>query len=78
MYAPPIPITYRKIYHTVKKGETLASIGKRFGVSTEDMKRLNPKGAVVGEKVTMEVRAVSKAKGKPKTSPKGKPKTNVG
>jgi membrane-bound lytic murein transglycosylase D len=76
MYAPPIPITYRKIYHTVKRGETLASIGKRFGVSTEDMKRLNPKGAIVGEKVTMEVRAVSKPK--KRAAPKGKTKTAAG
>ncbi len=57
MYAPPIPITYRRIYHTVQRGETLASIGRRFGVSVEDMKRLNPQGAVVGERVFMEVRA---------------------
>jgi membrane-bound lytic murein transglycosylase D len=60
MYAPPIPITYRRIFHTVKPGETLASIGRRFGVSLEDMKRWNPKGAPVGEKVFMEVRAVAK------------------
>jgi membrane-bound lytic murein transglycosylase D len=80
MYAPPIPITYKRIYHTVKKGETLASLGKRFGVELADMKRLNPNGAVVGEKVTMEVRAVSKAKAKPKakSTPKGKPKTASG
>ena len=79
MYAPPIPITYRRIYHTVKVGETMASIARRYGVSLEDMKRLNPKGAVVGERVTMEVRASAKAKpkGKPKAAPKGKPKKNV-
>jgi membrane-bound lytic murein transglycosylase D len=70
MYAPPIPITYRRIYHTVKPGETLASIGKRYRVSLADMQRWNPKGAVVGQKVTMEVRA--KARGKPRTPPKGK------
>jgi membrane-bound lytic murein transglycosylase D len=57
MYAPPIPITYRRIYHTVKPGETLDSIGRRYGVALEDMKRLNPNGAVVGERVFMEVRA---------------------
>jgi membrane-bound lytic murein transglycosylase D len=57
MYAPPIPITYRRIYHTVQPGETLASIGRRFGVSLEDMKRLNPQGAVAGQRVFMEVRA---------------------
>ena len=70
MYAPPIPITYRRIYHTVKPGETLASIAKRYRVSLEDLKRWNPKGAVVGERVTMEVRAA--AKGKSRSSSKGK------
>jgi len=72
MYAPPIPITYRRIYHTVKPGETLASIARRYRVSLEDMKRWNPKGAAVGERVTMEVRA--KSKGKPRSAPKGKPR----
>ena len=62
MYAPPIPITYRRIYHTVKPGETLASIGRRFGVSPEDMKRWNPGGAVVGQRVFMEVRTARKGK----------------
>jgi len=74
MYAPPIPITYRRIYHTVKPGETLPSIARRYQVSPEDMKRWNPKGAVVGERVTMEVRASAKAKGKPRAAGKGKPK----
>jgi membrane-bound lytic murein transglycosylase D len=60
MYAPPIPVTYRRIYHTVQAGETLASIGRRFGISLEDMKRLNPQGAVVGQRVFMEVRATGK------------------
>jgi membrane-bound lytic murein transglycosylase D len=80
MYAPPIPITYRRIYHTVKPGETLVSIGRRYGVSLEDIKRLNPKGAVVGQRVTMEVRSSGKAKpkGKPRAQPKGKPKKNAG
>jgi hypothetical protein len=79
MYAPPIPITYRRIYHTVRPGETLTSIARRYGVSLEDMKRLNPKGAVVGERVTMEVRATGKAKskGKARSQPKGKPKKSA-
>jgi membrane-bound lytic murein transglycosylase D len=77
MYAPPIPITYRKIYHTVKPGETLASIARRYRVSLEDVKQWNPKGAVVGQRVTMEVRASAKAKPKPRTAPKGKLKKNV-
>jgi len=78
MYAPPIPITYRKIYHTVKPGETLASIAKRYRVSAEDMKQWNPKGAVVGQRVAMEVRSSAKPKPKPRPQPKGKPKKNVG
>ena len=73
MYAPPIPITYRRIYHTVKPGETLASIAQRYRVSLEDMKRWNPKGALVGQRVTMEVRAVAKAK--PRGQVKGKRRT---
>ena len=78
MYAPPIPITYRKIYHTVKPGETLASIAKRYRVSAEDIKQWNPKGAVVGQRVTMEVRSSAKPKPKHRPQPKGKPKKNVG
>lgn len=80
MYAPPIPITYRRIYHTVKPGETMVSIARRYGVSVDDMKRLNPKGAVVGQRVTMEVRASGKAKskGKSRSRPKGKPKKSAG
>jgi membrane-bound lytic murein transglycosylase D len=74
MYAPPIPITYRKIYHTVKAGETLASIAKRYRVSLEEMKQWNPKGAVVGQSVTMEVRSASKPKPRPRPQPKGKPR----
>jgi len=36
------------------------------------MNRWNPKGAIVGQRVTMEVRAA--AKGKPRSAPKGKPR----
>jgi membrane-bound lytic murein transglycosylase D len=74
MYAPPIPITYRRIYHTVKPGETLASIARRYRVSLEDMRQWNPKGALAGQRVSMEVRAAPKAKGKPRPKPKGKPR----
>jgi membrane-bound lytic murein transglycosylase D len=76
MYAPPIPITYRKIFHTMKPGETLASIARRYGVSFEDMRRWNPKGAAVGQKVTMEVRAAAKPRPRPKA--KGKPRKSSG
>jgi len=78
MYAPPIPITYRKIYHTVKPGESLASIARRYRVALADMQRWNPNGAIVGQRVTMEVRSTAKPKAKPRSQPKGKPKKNVG
>src|SRR3954463_3896351 len=78
MYAPLIPITYRKIYHTVKPGESLSSIARRYGVAMVDMKRWNPQGAMVGQRVTMEVRSSAKPKGKQRAQPKGKPKKNVG
>jgi membrane-bound lytic murein transglycosylase D len=77
MYAPPIPITYRKIYHTVKPGETLASIAKRYRVPLDDVKNWNPKGAVAGQRVTMEVRATAKPRPKPRAQPKGRPKKSA-
>jgi len=72
MYAPPIPIVTRRIYHTVKSGETLASISKRYGVALEDMKRWNAGVRFApGVKVAVEVRApvkkTKRAKGKGKT-----------
>jgi membrane-bound lytic murein transglycosylase D len=75
MYAPPIPVAMRKIFHTVKPGETLASIGKRYSVAVEDLRRWNPIGRMVpGQRLTLEVRAPVRAKQKPKprTKPKGK------
>jgi spore germination protein YaaH len=72
MYAPPIPILMRRIFHTVKSGETLASIARRYGVALEDMKRWNPGVRVTpGQKVAVEVRAPVK-KGKPRAKPKPK------
>ena len=64
MYAPPIPIVTRRIYHTVKSGETLTSIARRYGVAAEDMKRWNAGVRFTpGVKVAVEVRApVKKAK----------------
>ena len=72
MYAPPIPIVTRRIYHTVKSGETLASISKRYGVALEDVKRWNAGVRFApGVKVAVEVRApvkkTKRAKGKGKT-----------
>jgi hypothetical protein len=72
MYAPPIPVTTRRIFYTVKPGETLASIADKHRVSVEDIKRWNGVAkAVPGRTLALEVRA-AKAKGKPR--PKAKPK----
>ena len=72
MYAPPIPIVTRRIYHTVKSGDTLTSIAKRYGVAAEDMKRWNAGVRFTpGTKVAVEVRVSAKktkrAKAKGKT-----------
>ena len=76
MYAPPIPVLMRRIFHTVKPGETLASIGKRYGVSLEDMKRWNPGSrAKPGAKLALEVRAPVRGKPRPKAKPRSYRKT---
>jgi membrane-bound lytic murein transglycosylase D len=72
MYAPPIPIVMRRIFHTVKQGETVASIAKRYGVATEDMRRWNPGVRFApGVKLALEVRAPAK-KAKPRSKSKAK------
>jgi peptidoglycan lytic transglycosylase D len=74
MYAPPIPILMRRIFHTVKPGETLASISRRYGVAIEDVKRWNPGARLTpGQKVALEVRAPVRKKAKSRTA--SKPKT---
>ena len=74
MYAPPIPVTTRKVFHTVKKGETLNSIAKRYKVSVEDLKRWNGvSNAVAGKTLAVEVRSGAPRKGKPRPQAKGKP-----
>jgi membrane-bound lytic murein transglycosylase D len=65
MYAPPIPVTTRRVFHTVQRGETLTSIANKYRVSVEDIKRWNGVSqAVSGRKLALEVR--SPAKGKPR------------
>jgi membrane-bound lytic murein transglycosylase D len=66
MYAPPIPVTTRRVFHTEKKGETLASIASRYKVSVEDLKRWNGVSqATAGKTLALEVRpARTKAKTK--------------
>ena len=40
--APPKPaVTSQKKYHTVKRGETLLKIGKRYGIAVEELRKLN-------------------------------------
>src|SRR5438105_14755679 len=71
MYAPPIPVTVRKIFHTVKAGETLVTIARKYGVAVDDLKRWNPVGRLAtGQKLAVEVRTA--ANGKPRPKPKGK------
>ncbi|WP_020526269.1 LysM peptidoglycan-binding domain-containing protein [Flexithrix dorotheae] len=48
------PATSKKVYHTVKKSETLYSIGRKYKVSVSQLKRLNSKTddtISVGEKL---------------------------
>jgi membrane-bound lytic murein transglycosylase D len=68
MYAPPIPVTTRRIFHSVKPGETLSSIANKYRVSVEDLKRWNGVAkATAGRKLAVEVRsAAPKSKKKPK------------
>ena len=71
MYAPPIPVAMRRVVHTVKAGETLPLIAKRYSVSVEDLKRWNRLGRLVaGQRLSVEVRAP--LKGKPRPKAKGK------
>jgi membrane-bound lytic murein transglycosylase D len=72
MYAPPIPVTTRRLFHTVKQGETLTSIATRYRVSTEDLKRWNGVSkAVAGRKLLVEVRTTP-SKPKPRQQTKAR------
>jgi membrane-bound lytic murein transglycosylase D len=63
MYAPPIPVRVRRIFHTVRVGETLASIARRYGVSAEDMKRWNPGVRLApGRRLAIEISSTRVAK----------------
>ena len=71
MYAPPIPVTTRKIFHTVRAGDTFPSIAKRYAVSVEDLKRWNRVGRLTpGQKIAVEIRAPVRGKPKPKAQGK--------
>ena len=72
MYAPPIAVSTKRIFHTVQKGETLASIASKHRVSAEDLKRWNGvERAVPGRKLAVEVRATPvRSKSRPKAKPR--------
>jgi membrane-bound lytic murein transglycosylase D len=72
MYAPPIPVAGpRKVLYTVKAGDTLPSIARRYRVSAEDLRRWNKIGRLAaGQKLIIQTKAPL-ARGK---HPKGKTK----
>jgi len=66
MYAPPIPVSaQRAISHTVKPGETLATIAERYRVGVDDLKRWNAIGRLkTGQTLKIQTRGAA-AKGRP-------------
>ena len=75
MYAPPIPMRTRRVYHTARTGDTMHSVAKRYGVAVEDLQRWNGTDRIrPGQRLAVEVRAPTRRvhKGKPKAQPKGK------
>jgi membrane-bound lytic murein transglycosylase D len=62
MYAPPIPVnTAKRVYHTVRRGETLTTVARRYGVAAQDLKRWNPGMRFApGVKVAVEVKKAPK------------------
>src|SRR5437588_6355955 len=73
MYAPPIPIVLRRIFHTVRPGETFDSIAERYGVIIEDIKRWNRLSRLAtGQPIALEVPAPAE-QGKLRSRPKGRP-----
>jgi membrane-bound lytic murein transglycosylase D len=74
MYAPPIPVGMRRVFYNVRKGDTQASIAKRFGVLPEDLKRWNPSSKfAAGTRIEIEVRAPAKRKAKVASNKKSQP-----
>ena len=74
MYAPPIPVaSTRTLVHTVKAGETLATIASRYRVSAENLRRWNRDKVgrlVAGQKLTVQTRVAART---PRSTAKGKP-----
>jgi membrane-bound lytic murein transglycosylase D len=91
MYAPPIPARAPlSLVHTVKAGETLASIAARYHVKIEDLRRWNAIGRLApGQKLRIQVtlgtsskplstKKTIPAKGKPKPTPTKRPLRKAG
>jgi membrane-bound lytic murein transglycosylase D len=59
MYAPPIPVAGpRSFTHTVRAGDTLPGIARRYRVSVDDLRRWNKIGRLtVGQKLTIQAKA---------------------
>jgi membrane-bound lytic murein transglycosylase D len=74
MYAPPIPVTTRRVFHTIKPGESQASIAKRYGVAAEDLQLWNPASKFSpGTKIAIEQRVVVKRRARAASTKKKKP-----
>jgi len=77
MYAPPMPVRGR--IHTVKQGDTLWGIARRYGVGVDDLRRWNKVGRLTpGQTLTIGPAASPRAlpKGRPASrTVKGKPKS---
>ncbi len=81
MYAPPIPVRGpRNVVHTVKQGETLATIAGNYRVSVDDLRRWNKVGRVAaGQKLTIQGSGGSRTASKGRTAGKpGKAKPRPG
>jgi membrane-bound lytic murein transglycosylase D len=78
MYAPPIPIAGpRTFVHTVKAGDTLPGIARRYRVSVDNLRRWNKIGRLaVGQKLTVHAKAApvrgKRVKGKTRQASPGR------
>jgi len=72
IYSPPTPaVQTRTQAHTVKAGETLASIAGRYKVTPDDLRRWNPIGRlIVGQQLRIEVVAPNVASSAPRKAVK--------
>jgi peptidoglycan lytic transglycosylase D len=76
MYAPPLPLSGpRRFTHTVKAGETLASIAGRYHVGVSDLRRWNRIGRLsAGQKLTIQASSAPVKRKPAGKQTKGKPR----